>query len=82
MPEAMLTTSVRIPERMYRQSRRIAAKRKLSFNALVGEALSKIIDEERDREMYEAATLLGADLEECSVEYARHAQSEVMLRDE
>ena len=71
--------SLRVPSDMFQESSRIAQQWEISFNALVQEALQRVIDEERKREMYEAATLLGMDSELTDVDYARHAQAEVML---
>jgi len=76
------TASVRIPEDVYRESEKIAKRRKISFNALVQQALQREIEAEQEQEMYEAATLLGIDAATCDVDYAIYAQSEVMLRNE
>lgn len=76
------TASVRIPENVFRESEKIARRRKISFNALVQQALLREIEAEQEREMYEAATLLGMDAASCDVDYALYAQSEVMLKNE
>ncbi|HLV78725.1 MAG TPA: hypothetical protein VKT32_00545 [Chthonomonadaceae bacterium] len=79
---AVHTSSVRIAEDIYREAEQIARRRNISFNALVQEALKKEIEAAQDREMYEAATLLGQDAEMCDVDYAFAAQAEVALSNE
>ena len=81
MAAAVHTLSVRVDEQTFQESKRIAEQRAMSFNALVQEALRRVIEAEQEREMYEAATLLGQDAEMNDVEYARHAQAEVALGD-
>jgi hypothetical protein len=71
-----------MPDEVYRRSQEIARRRKISFNQLVQEALQRVVEEDQDREMYEAATILGIDREESDVEFAFAAQSEVITRDE
>jgi hypothetical protein len=73
--------SVRLPDDVYESARSITRRRGVSFNALIEESLRKEIAAEHDREMYEAATLLGSD-PDSNVEYAFVAQSEVVLRDD
>lgn len=74
--------TLRIPPTIYEASRRIANKRAVSLNLLIQQSLEAMIRAEEDRASYDAYTLLGQDAEECDVEYAIHAQAEVMLRDE
>ena len=74
--------SVRVPETLYQEASQIAERRNLSINALVGEALTKIVSQAQDQEMYEAATLLGLDAEMSSVDFAFGAQAEVALTNE
>lgn len=76
------TLSVRVPEPLYRETRLIAERSKVSINALVNQALAKVIQEAQDAEMYEAATLLGADSEMSDVEFAFGAQAEVVTAHE
>ncbi len=76
------SVTIRLPEKMYREASRAAKAKNVSFNALTQEGLMKILADERERELYDAFTLVGQDVEESSVEYAIHAQAEVMLRDE
>lgn len=77
MPHA---TSLRLSDDVFEEARTIIRRRGVSFNAFVEETLRKEIAAEQEREMYEAATLLGADLES-NVDFAFVAQSEVALRD-
>ncbi len=74
--------TLRIPPNVYEASRRIAHKREVSLNALIQASLEALIQAEEERASYDAYTLLGQDAAECNVEYAIHAQAEVMLRDE
>jgi hypothetical protein len=76
------TLSVRVPETIYSEARKLAENRKISLNALVSETLSKAVEAAHDIEMYEAATLLGRDAEMSSVEFAFSAQSEIALSHE
>ena len=76
------TLTLRIPPDVYESSRRIAEKRSISLNTLIQQSLEDMIRAEEDRASYDAYTLLGQDAQECNVEYAIHAQAEVMLRAE
>lgn len=67
---------------MYHEAAKAAKARNVSFNLLTQEGLMKILADERERELYDAFTLVGQDVKESNVEYAIHAQAEVMLRDE
>lgn len=74
--------TVRMPRAMYDAAAGIAKKREISLNALVQDSLAAAIEADDYQTRYDAYTLLGQDLEECNVEYAIHAQAEVMLSDE
>jgi hypothetical protein len=84
MPALSETKSftVRLQPEIYEAAARVAKKRGSSLNALIQNGLEKIIRVEEERELYEAATLLGLDAAECDMEYALPAQAEVVLRDE
>ncbi len=82
MAPPLHAASIRVPEDVFLRSAEIARRRRISFNRLVHEALERVIHDEEYAEMHEAGTLLGSDPAECDVEYAIHAQAEVMLRDE
>lgn len=58
----------------------VARERGCNLNALVQQGVEAIVREEADREMYNAATLLGSDLAEADVEFFLPAMSEVVLR--
>ncbi len=81
-PQDVRTLSVRVPEPLYRETRLIAERSKVSINSLVNQALAKVIREAQDAEMYEAATLLGADSGMSDVEFAFGAQAEVVMAHE
>jgi hypothetical protein len=74
--------TVRLAPELYDASAELARKRCVSLNSLIQECLSTAIRVEEEHEMYDAAELLGQDPDECDVEYAFAAQSEVALRDE
>lgn len=82
VPQEVRTLSVRVPEPLYRETRLIAERSKVSINALVNRALAKVVREAQDSEMYEAATLLGEDSEMSDVEFAFGAQAEVVMAHE
>jgi hypothetical protein len=73
--------TVRIAPELYEASAGLASRRRLSLNALIQECLANAIQVEEQREMVEAAEILGQDREACDVEYAFVAQSEVVLDD-
>jgi len=72
--------TVRMAPEIYEAFTELASKRCMSLNALIQDCLASAIKVEEDREMYNAAEILSLDIEECSVEYAFAAQSEVALR--
>jgi|GEM_PF-1389979 len=74
------TLTVRLDPKLYEAATRLSKKRRLSLNALLQESLQRLLKEAEDRELFEAAELLGQFPEECDVEYAFAAQSEVALR--
>ena len=51
------------------------------MNQLVQGGLEAIVRAEEEQSRYNAYTLLARDIVECNVEYAAHAQAEVMLRE-
>ena len=73
--------TVRLRLDLYDAAARLAKRRSSSLNALIQDTLAAAIRDEEDREMYEAAELLGQFPDECDVEYAFAAQSEVVLRE-
>lgn len=82
VPQEVRTLSVRVPELLYRETRLIAERSKVSINALVNRALAEVVREAQNAEMYEAATLLGEDSEMSDVEFAFGAQAEVVMAHE
>lgn len=77
MPHA---TSLRLSDDVFEGAKSIIRRRGVSFNAFVEETLRREIAAEEEREMYEAATLLGTD-PETNVDFAFAAQADVALRD-
>ncbi len=72
------TFSVRLPSSLYEEVCRVAAERHVSLNALVQEGLQIILAELKERQLYEAFGEAGRDSEESNVEYAVHAQRDVI----
>jgi predicted transcriptional regulator len=81
-PTDIKSLTVRLQPELYEAAAQIARKRGRSLNTLVQQGLEQIIRTEENREMYEAATLLGMDAEGCDVEYAIPVAAEVLQRDE
>ena len=73
-------TSLRLPDSVVEEAKSIIRRRGISFNAFVEQSLRKEIAAEQEREMYEAATLLGQDADS-DVEFALATQAEVALKD-
>ena len=83
MPTATKGLTVRLPLGLYKESTEAAKRRNVSLNALVKEGLATLLKEEEEYErLYEAFGQLGEDTEEADIEYAAHAQREVVSRDE
>jgi len=72
------TLSVRLPSSLYEEGRRLAADRHTSLNALIQEGLEVIVAEKKERQLFDAFGEAGKDIEENDVEFALHAQSEVI----
>lgn len=73
-------TSVRLEETVYEETKNIARRRGVSMNTLIDRVLRQEIALEQEREMYDAATLLGQDADS-DVDYAFAAQAEVVTGD-
>ena len=80
MPSTAKTLTIRLPLDLYQAISAVAKQRHISFNALVQESLSTILQAEEDARLYEAFGHLGADAEEADVEFAAAAQWEVVSR--
>jgi hypothetical protein len=72
--------TVRLDPELYAAAADLSKKRRVSLNALIQETLTRAIKEAEDKELFEAAELLGQFPEESDVEYAHVAQAEVALR--
>jgi len=66
---------------MHARAARLARSRNVSLNRVVVEGLDTALRLAEERARYDAYTLLGSD-PGTSVEYAAHAQAEVMLSDD
>jgi hypothetical protein len=74
--------TVRLPADLYDSSAEVAKRREMSLNALVQEGLTMVLKKEQYARLYEAFGQLGEDAEESNVEFASHAQWEVIRRRE
>ena len=74
------TTTLRLPDDLIEEAKPIVHRRGGSFNSFVEYLLRKEIAAEQEREMVEAANVLGSD-PESNVDYAFAAQSDVVSRD-
>ena len=75
------TFSVRLPSELHLRSTATAQRRGESLNALIQEALARLVAEEEARQLYEGFTQLGDDAEMSDVTYMFPAASEVMLHE-
>lgn len=75
------TLSLRLSSELYTQAQALAESQHVSLNNLLVQALQKLLKENREREIERGFAML-ADDPDSNVEYAIHAQAEVMLADE
>ena len=78
--DAIRAVTVRLPARVLSDAKGIAARRHLSFNALVRLALEKMAADERQEQLRASYDTLGSDQDEGDVERYLHAQSDVVRR--
>ena len=71
--------TVRLPFELYSAAQEIARQRDVSLNSLMQESLLAAIRTAEEQTLYNDYTTLGQDTKMCDVEYAIHAQAEVML---
>ena len=82
MPTKTKALTIRLPLELHQACQKIAKQRQVSINALIQEGLNTIMKSEEYTRLYEAFGELGADTKESDVEFATHAQWEVVRRDE
>ncbi len=73
--------TVRLRPSLYEAAARLAGERAVSMNSLIQSSLESAIRADEEQAHYDAYTALGQD-PECDVEYAIHAQAEVMLSEQ
>jgi hypothetical protein len=73
------TLTVRLTGELYSAAQEIARQNQTSLNALLTESLAAAVRAAEEQVRYKEYSLLGEDIESCDVEYAIHAQAEVML---
>ena len=76
------TVTLRVPIDLYEKTVRLANERNQSLNAIFQEGAQKLLQDEDTRALSDGFDLLASFPEECDVEYAIFAQSEVALRNE
>lgn len=74
--------TVRLAPELYEAARGIAHRRRISLNTLLQESLSQTIRATEELTRFDEYASLGQEMEMCNVEYAIHAQAEVMLSGE
>lgn len=79
---ASKTLTVRLPAEIYSTVQKMAQQRAISLNTLLHESLLQTIRANEEQQRYDEYSLLGQEIELCDVEYAIHAQAEVMLNAE
>lgn len=71
--------TLRLSPDLYTAIAQAARQHSQSLNTYIQRNLEAIVHAEEEKQRFDAYTLLGSDTEEASVEYAIHAQAEVML---
>ena len=79
MAEHRRTLTLRLPDRVYEHSVRLAEARGESLNQFVLYSLSRTLEEERRARLFDSFTEI-AELDETDVEFAAPAQGEVLDR--
>ena len=72
-------TSLRLPDDLFEQLAPLVRRRGTTLNAFVTDIIRRTVQEEQDREMYEAGTILGEDADS-DVQFAFDAQSDVVRK--
>ena len=70
--------TLRLEKDLYTRAKEAAQAQKTSFTAFVQGALAEVLKKEEQKTLYAAFSLVAQDLEETNVEYALHAQREVV----
>ena len=73
--------TLRFDPAFYERIKAVSASRGRSVTSFVQEAVARKLDEEAAASLFQAFTLVGEDMAETSVEFARNAQREVALKD-
>jgi hypothetical protein len=78
----MTTTTLRLPPDMAEAVKLEATERGTTMNELIRSLIGAYLKQKDEQRLYDGFTLLGSDREESNVEYAIHAATEVVLKDE
>ena len=70
--------TIRLPHRVYEESREVAQQQNISLNKLILKSIETIIKAHEKQQLFDAFSMVGEDREEASVEFASHAQREVV----
>ena len=74
--------TLRLDQDLYDRVKLTSRREGRSITAFVKEAVAKRLEEEEAAALFQAFTIVGQDLDEANVEFARDAQREVALKDE
>lgn len=72
------TLTIRLKSELYDQVSQLARDRGRSLNAMISEALEAMLTHNLERELYEAATLLGGDPAMTDVEWSFQTQHDAI----
>jgi len=78
-PSATKSFTVRLPAERYEAVRTVARMRRQSVNALIGDSLAALVRQDEERRLADWFDELGRGPDDCDVEFAFAAQSEVVL---
>jgi len=73
--------TLRFDPAFYERVKAVSASEGRSVTSFVQEAVARKLDEAAAASLFQAFTLVGEDMAEASVEFARDAQREVALKD-
>lgn len=73
-----IACTLRLEEDLYTRVKEVARARQTSFTAFVQAVLAEALKNEEQKALYDAFSLVGGEPDEADVEFAVHAQREVL----
>lgn len=73
-----IALTLRLEESLYTRAKEAAVAHRTSFTAFVQNALAEALKKEEQKALFNAFSLVGQDRGETDVEFALHAQREVL----